>query len=104
MTFFLKQLCYLSPNFICGILALGDYKFVFSMKLDSIVWLLWQLRVSIDLLRGKLKKTAFTAKYLNKSFIEMYLVFYQLFRFWPTTIFISFLGNQNAKKMKKILI
>ena len=48
----------------------------FLMKIGSLVWLQWQLRVSIDLRWGKVKNGIYCqaiADIFDKSFIEMFL-------------------------------
>ena len=49
---------------------------MFFMKIDFLVWLLWQLRVSIDLYWGKLNNCIHCqaiADIRTKFFIEMFL-------------------------------
>ena len=55
--------------------GLGDWKFLFLMKIVFLVWLLWQRRVSI-LIMGKIEKWHLLpsyCRYLDESFIEMFL-------------------------------
>ena len=49
--------------------------FFFFMEIGSLVWLLWQLRVSIDLKSGKLKNCIYCQAIadIDKTFIEMFL-------------------------------